>query len=83
MKMTNVLYCFHTVEHNCLSPMFWCDFSGRCIQSDYVCNDEDDCGNYQDEKDCKHSYVLALFVILKSTLFCTVKEGFEYEKITS
>ncbi|XP_069750812.1 sortilin-related receptor isoform X2 [Narcine bancroftii] len=38
-------------EHNCLPNQYGCS-NGKCISSIWKCDNDDDCGDYSDEKNC-------------------------------
>ena len=48
-QMTDTLMDF--LLDTCSDDEFQCN-DGRCIPSDYVCDVDNDCGNFEDEMDC-------------------------------
>lgn len=44
-----------TNKHSCGLNNFWCQNDKNCISLINVCDGKDDCGNNEDEKNCKNS----------------------------
>ena len=49
---------FFSFPATCSTNEFQCT-NGRCIQRDFVCDLEDDCGDRSDERNCRKSQVLS------------------------
>jgi len=44
------------VSAACSEDQFKCANTGRCIPASYMCDGDNDCGDYSDERNCSKRY---------------------------
>jgi len=53
--------CFERVCVACTEDQFKCENTGRCIPASWICDDENDCGDYSDERNCSK---MSIYIII-------------------
>lgn len=56
----NSQFCPHSDIHVCLPSQFKCSRPSRCIPGILRCNGQNNCGQGEDEKDCRKSSPISL-----------------------